>query len=82
MRYHLYEWLMMEYKLGGNYIRPIELRRNNWLFCGNHDAARNTAIMYSMLGCCKAHQVNFRDWLVFILNNIYKYGDDYSKDLA
>ena len=38
--------------------------------------------MYSMLGSCKAHEVNFRDWLVFFLNNIHKYDDDYTKDLA
>jgi len=38
--------------------------------------------MYSMLGCCKASGVNFRDWLVFFLNNIHKYDLDYSKDLA
>lgn len=33
---------------------------------------KNAAIMYSMLGCCKAHEVNFRDWMVFFLNNIHK----------
>jgi hypothetical protein len=38
--------------------------------------------MYSMLGCCKAHKVNFRDWLVFFLNNIHNYDNDYTKDLA
>ncbi|MFV0590994.1 MAG: IS66 family transposase, partial [Draconibacterium sp.] len=47
-----------------------------------HDAAENAAIMYSMLGCCKAHEVNFRDWLVFFLENIHRYDNDYSKDLA
>jgi transposase len=41
----------------------------------------NAAIIYSLLGCCKACGVNFRDWLVFFLNNSHKYDDDYSKDL-
>jgi len=81
-RYHLDGKLKIDNNLGENAIRPIALGRKNWLFCGNHGTAENTAIMYSMLGCCKAHNVNFRDWLVFFLNNIHNYDDDYSKDLA
>lgn len=81
-RYHLDGKLKIDNNLGENAIRPIALGRKNWLFCGNHESAENAAIMYSMLGCCKAHEVNFRDWLVFFLNNIHQYDDDYTKDLA
>jgi transposase len=81
-RYHLDGRLKIDNNLGENAIRPIALGRKNWLFCGNHDAAENAAIMYSMLGCCKASEVNFRDWLVYFLNNIHSYDNDYSKDLA
>jgi transposase len=81
-RYHLDGKLKIDNNLGENAIRPIALGRKNWLFCGNHDSAENAAIMYSMLGCCKAHEVNFREWLVFFLNNIHNYDQDYSKDLA
>ncbi len=81
-RYHLDGRLKIDNNLGENAIRPIALGRKNWLFCGNDDAAENAAIMYSMLGCCKAHEVNFRDWLVYFLDNIHKYDNDYSKDLA
>jgi len=81
-RYHLDGRLKIDNNLGENAIRPIALGRKNWLFCGNDDAAENAAIMYSMLGCCKAHEVNFRDWLVYFLSNIHKYDNDYSKDLA
>ncbi len=81
-RYHLDGKLKMDNNLGENAIRPIALGRKNWLFCGNHAAAENAAVVYSMLGCCKAHGVNFRDWLVFFLENVHKYDDDYSKDLA
>jgi len=81
-RYHLDGRLKIDNNLGENAIRPIALGRKNWLFCGNHGAAENAAIMYSMLGCCKAHKVSFRDWLVFFLNNIHKYDNDYTKDLA
>jgi transposase len=81
-RYHLDGRLKIDNNLGENAIRPIALGRKNWLFCGNDDAAENAAIMYSMFGCCKASGVNFRDWLVYFLNNVHKYDDDYSMDLA
>ena len=81
-RYHLDGRLKMDNNLAENAIRPIALGRKNWLFCGNHEAAENAAIMYSMLGCCKASGVNFRDWLVFFLNNVHNYDNDYGKDLA
>jgi len=81
-RYHLDGRLKIDNNLGENAIRPIALGRKNWLFCGNHDAAENAAIIYSMMACCKASEVNFRDWLVYFLNNIHWYDNDYSKDLA
>ncbi len=81
-RYHLDGRLKMDNNLAENAVRPIALGRKNWLFCGNHESAENAAIMYSMLGCCKASGVNFRDWLVFFLNNIHNYDNDYTKDLA
>lgn len=72
----------MDNNLAENAIHPIALGRNNWLFCGNHDAAENAAIMYTMFGCYKASGVNFREWLIFFLNNIHSYDNDYSSDLA
>lgn len=81
-RYHLDGRLKMDNNLGENAIRPLAIGRKNWMFCGNHSAAEDAAIMYSMFGCCKAHGVNYREWLIFFLNNIHKYDDNYSKDLA
>jgi transposase len=81
-RYHLDGRLRIDNNLGENAIRPIALGRKNWLFCGNDDAAENAAIIYSMMGCCKAHGVNFREWMIYFLNNVHNYDNDYSKDLA
>lgn len=81
-RYHLDGRYKIDNNLGENAIRPIALGRKNWLFCGNDDAAENAAIMYSMFGCCKASGVDFRQWLIYFLNNIHDYDLDYSKDLA
>ena len=72
-RSHLEGRLRIDNNLGENAIRPIALGRKNWLFCGNHDAAENAAIMNSMVGCRKANEVNFRDWLFYFKDqeNIY-----------
>jgi len=81
-RYHLDGRYKIDNNMAENTIRPIALGRKNWLFCGNHEAAENAAIIYSMMGCCKNHEVNFRDWMIYFLENIHDYDQDYSKDLA
>jgi len=57
--------LTVRYKIDNNLventIRPLALGRKNYIFCGNHDAAENAAIMYSLLGCCAALDVNPRE---------------------
>ncbi|MBW1613054.1 MAG: transposase domain-containing protein [Deltaproteobacteria bacterium] len=50
------------------------------MFCGNHDAAENAAIMYSLLGCCKASDVNPQQWLTDVLTRIPEYNNNYSLD--
>ncbi len=81
-RYHLDGRYRIDNNLGENSIRPLALGRKNYLFCGNHDAAEDAAVMYSLLGCCKAADVNFRNWMVYVLSHIHDYDTDYSKDLV
>lgn len=81
-RYHLDGRYRIDNNLAENSIRPLALGRKNYLFCGNEDAAENAAVIYSLMGCCKAGEVNFREWLVYVLENIHAYDKDYSKDLA
>ena len=56
-------WLCIDNNLAENAIRPITLGRKNYLFCGNHEAARNMAVICSLLGTCKEQMVNPRLWL-------------------
>lgn len=81
-RYHLDGRYQMDNNPVENTIRPLALGRKNYLFCGNHDAAENAAIMYSLLGCCIATEVNPREWLTDVLTRIPGYNNDYSQDLA
>ena len=42
---------MLTYQIDNNFIensvRPLALGRKNYLFCGNHDAAEDAAIIYT-----------------------------------
>ena len=81
-RYHLDGRYQPDNNLVENAIRPLAIGRKNFMFCGNHDAAENAAIMYSLFGCCKANDVNPREWLCDVLTRIPEYNNDYTKDLA
>lgn len=81
-RYHLDGRYRIDNNPVKNSIRPLVLGRKNYLFSGNHDVVENAAVIYSLMGCCKAGEVNFREWLVYVLKNIHAYDKDYSKALA
>jgi len=81
-RYHLDGRYRPDNNLAENSIRPIALGRKNYLFCGNDGAAEDAAVIYSFMGCCKAAGVDFRTWLIYFLDHVHDYDNDYSKDLA
>lgn len=53
-----------------NKKRPLALGRKNYLFAGSHNAAQNTAIIYSFFATCKANDVNPRIWMQYVLERI------------
>ena len=81
-RYHLDGRYLPDNNLAENAIRPLAVGRKGYLFCGNHEAAENAAIMYSLLGCCKASDVNPREWLTDVFSKIALYNSNYNLDLA
>ncbi len=56
-----------------NSIRPVAIGRKNYLFAGSHEAAQRSAVLYSLLGTCKLHNVNPFVWLKDILQHIGTY---------
>jgi transposase len=81
-RYHLDGRYLPDSNLAENAIRPLAVGRKGYLFCGNHEAAENAAIMYSLLGCCKASDINPREWLTDVFTRIPLYNSNYDLDLA
>ena len=53
-----------------NEIRPIALGRKNYLFAGSHESAQRIAMIYSLLGTCKAHNVNPQQWLTKVFQEL------------
>jgi len=53
-----------------NSIRPVAIGRKNYLFAGSHDAARRSALLYSLMGTCKLHGINPFIWLRDVLQRI------------
>ncbi len=74
--------LKVDNNLAENALRSLCLGRKNYLFAGNHGAAEDAAVFYSLLGCCKAVGVDFRGWMIHVLTHIHDYDNDYSRDLA
>ena len=81
-RYHLDGRYKIDNNLIENTIRPLAIGRKNYMFCGNHDAAENAAVVYSLLGTCKACGDDPQQWLQDVLTRLPYYNNDYSKDLA
>jgi transposase len=81
-RYHLDGRYKPDNNQIENKIRTVAIGRRNYLFCGNNDAAEDAAVIYSFMGCCKSAEADFRTWLIYFLDHVHEYDDDYSKDLA
>ena len=64
-----------------NSIRPVAIGRKNYLFCGSHEAAKRTAMLYSLLGTCKLHGVNPFFWFKDILERLPSFPIKNIKDL-
>ena len=70
MRYLEDGRLLLDNNLAENEIRPITLGRKNYLFCGNHEAAQNMAIVCSLLATCRNHDLNPRDYLNDVISQM------------
>ena len=68
--------LEIDNNLVENAIRPIAVGRKNYMFAGSHDAARDAALVYTLLGTAKLNGIDPYKWLRDTLAVI----DGYPKD--
>jgi transposase len=53
-----------------NAIRPLAVGRKNYLLCGSEPAAQRLATVYSIVSTCRFHEVNVREYLNDVLNQL------------
>ena len=63
-----------------NEIRSITIGRKNYLFCGNHEAAKNMCVVTSLLATCRNHNVNPRLYLSDIIEKMPYYNETTTKE--
>ncbi|MBD0294810.1 MAG: transposase [Flavisolibacter sp.] len=51
-------------------IRTVAVGRKNYLFCGSHEAAQRSAMLYSLVGTCKLHDIHPFVYLQDVLTRI------------
>jgi transposase len=54
-----------------NQMRPFAIGRKNWLFVGNESSANKSAFLYSLIQSCKLNKIDFRKYLIYVLNNAH-----------
>ena len=62
-------------------IRGIALGRKNFMFCGSHDGAQRSAMLYSFMGTCKLLGINPMVWMVDVLKKINKQPEEQIQNL-
>jgi transposase len=66
--------LRHDYRLDNNAIerqmRYISLSRKNSLFCGSHDGAERTALIYSLACSCRLNGINTFEYFTDVLNTL------------
>ncbi|MDN5216719.1 transposase [Fulvivirgaceae bacterium BMA12] len=73
--------LMIDNNLIENQIRPLALGRKNYLYAGSHQGARNSAIIYSLIGSCVRNNINPFQYLYAILTKLPDYHVNKISDL-
>ena len=72
-RYVLDGRYQIDNNLCENVIRPLAIGRKNYLFCKNDDSAMRAAIIYSLIGTCRAAGVDAGEWLCDVLSRLPYY---------
>ncbi len=53
-----------------NMIRPTKLGMKNWMFFGSLEAGTNSALIYTLLANCRAHDLDPEDYLIEVIKRL------------
>jgi hypothetical protein len=53
-----------------NAIRPSAIGKKNWLFIGHPEAGERSAIIYTILACCRRLNINAKDYMADVLSRL------------
>ncbi len=62
--------LEIDNNLVENAIRPTALGKKNWLFIGHPEAGDRSAILYTILACCRRLNINASEYLADVLSRL------------
>jgi hypothetical protein len=65
--------LKLDNNLCENTVRPIALSRKNFLFCDNHEAGGNAAVLCSFLGSSRNRESTRGEWLMDVIGKMPYY---------
>lgn len=74
-------YLEIDNNLVENTIRPVALGRKNYLFAGSHESAQRAAMIYSILSCCKAADIEPVAYFTYLFRILPDYPVNNLKDL-
>jgi hypothetical protein len=53
-----------------NAIRPTAIGKKNWLFIGEAEAGQRSAIIYTLIECCRRRGIDPQDYLRDLLTRL------------
>ncbi|TVP80959.1 MAG: IS66 family transposase [Puniceicoccaceae bacterium] len=62
-------------------FRPTKIGAKNWMFIGHPEAGEKSAVAYTLLNCCRIHQVDPQAYLLDILDKLVPYDRNPPEDL-
>jgi hypothetical protein len=65
-----YPEVEIDNNLAENAIRPVAMGRRNWMFTGSPTGGECCATMYSLVGVCKALELDPEAYLLDVLNRL------------
>lgn len=79
--YTFHDWARLDNNVSERAVRPIALGRKNWLFIGNEESGEAAGIILSLVQTCRALEINPRDYLQSVMEQLLDYNNKKLQDL-